>query len=54
MLKAEGLGDLAFVNQAESSGAMADARALMELLEKPVLAGSLRSRGVCSMLAIRN
>lgn len=41
VLKAEGLGDLVFVNQAESSGAMADARALAELLEKPVLAGSL-------------
>lgn len=41
VLKAEGLGDLVFVNQAESSGAMADARALADLLEKPVLAGSL-------------
>lgn len=41
VLKAEGLGDLVFINQAESSGAMADARALADLLEKPVLAGSL-------------
>ena len=41
VLEAEGFGDLVFVNQAESSGALADARALAELLERPVLAGSL-------------
>lgn len=41
VLQAEGFGDLIFVNQAESSGAMADARALAELLERPVVAGSL-------------
>ena len=41
VLQAEGLGDLVFVNQAESSGALADARALAELLERPVAAGSL-------------
>ena len=35
------LGDLVFVNQADSSGTLADARALAELLERPVVAGSL-------------
>lgn len=41
VLQAEGFGDLVFINQAESSVALADARALADLLEKPVVAGSL-------------
>ncbi len=41
VLAAEGLHDRVYVNQVETPGALADARALAALLECPVLAGSL-------------
>lgn len=41
-LNAEGLGDVIFINQAETPSAMAEARRLAALLSRPVFAGSLR------------
>ena len=41
-LNAEGLGDIIFVNQAETPSAMAAARRLAALSSRPVYAGSLR------------
>lgn len=42
VLGAEGLGDMIYVNQAETEAARAAARTLGQLLEVPVTAGSLR------------
>lgn len=41
-LAAEALGDIIFINQAESPSAMAEARRLAALSSRPVFAGSLR------------
>ena len=41
-LTAEDLGDLIFINQAETASAMAEARRLAALSPRPVFAGSLR------------
>lgn len=41
-LAAEGLGDLVFVNQAETPERMAEAKRLAALLDRPVFAGTLR------------
>lgn len=41
-LVAEGLGDLIFVNQAETPERMAEAKRLAALLDRPVFAGTLR------------
>ena len=50
LLLAEGLEDLLFINQAESAGAMEQARRLAALLPRPVFAGSLQ-RGVWECLS---
>lgn len=42
VLRAEGLGDIIYVNQAETRAARAAARALAGLVDAPVIAGSLR------------
>lgn len=42
LLEAEGIGDMVFINQAESAGAMEAARRLAGLASRPVFAGSLR------------
>ncbi len=41
-LTAEGFGDLIFINQAETSERLAEARRLAALMSKPVFAGALR------------
>lgn len=41
-LTAEGLGDLVFVNQAETPESLAEAKRLAALLDRPVFAGSLK------------
>ncbi len=41
LLEAEGIGDMVFINQAESAGAMEAARRLAGLASRPVFAGSL-------------
>lgn len=41
-MAAEGLGDLIFVNQAETPESMAEAQRLAALLDRPVFAGSLK------------
>ena len=48
LLNAEGLGDRVFVNQAETEPALAAARRLAELLDRPVCAGALqRGEWIC-------